>query len=59
MKKDASDPRVTESVDCLVPGVGEFVGSGMRMDDYESLLAVMKDNQWDLDSYAFYSDQRK
>jgi asparaginyl-tRNA synthetase len=59
MKKDASDPRVTESVDCLVPGVGEVVGSGMRMDNYEDLLAVMKDNKWDLSSYAFYSDQRK
>jgi asparaginyl-tRNA synthetase len=59
MKKDASDPRVTESVDCLVPGVGEVVGSGMRMDNYEDLLAVMKDNKLDLSSYAFYSDQRK
>jgi asparaginyl-tRNA synthetase len=46
MKKDVSDERVTESVDCLVPGVGEVVGSGMRMDNYESLLAVMEENKW-------------
>ncbi|KAG8529043.1 uncharacterized protein KY384_005677 [Bacidia gigantensis] len=59
MKKDPTDPQVTESVDVLVPGVGEVVGSGMRMDDYGELLAVMEENKWDLASYAFYADQRK
>ncbi|KAI0854468.1 hypothetical protein F4860DRAFT_499382 [Xylaria cubensis] len=59
MKKDAIDSRVTESVDCLVPGVGEVVGSGMPMDDYDSLIEVMKQNQWNLKAYAFYSDQRR
>lgn len=59
MKKDPADPRVTESVDLLVPGVGEVVGSGMRMDNYDDLLEVMKENKWNLTSYAFYSDQRK
>ncbi|ATY62595.1 asparaginyl-tRNA synthetase [Cordyceps militaris] len=59
MKRDAGDPRVTESVDCLVPGVGEVVGAGMRMDDYDQLVEVMKENAWDLKAYAFYSDQRK
>ena len=59
MKKDPTDPRITESVDVLVPGVGEIVGSGMRMDNYEDLLEVMKENKWNLASYAFYSDQRK
>lgn len=59
MKKDASDPRVTESVDVLVPGVGEVVGGGMRIEDYEELISVMKENKWDLESYAFYADQRK
>ena len=42
MKKDATDPRVTESVDVLDPGVGEVVGSGMKMDNYEVLLEVIK-----------------
>lgn len=59
MKKDADDFNLTESVDCLVPGVGEVVGAGMRMDNLEELLAVMKDNGWNADAYAFYSDQRK
>ena len=59
MKRDAADPRVTESVDVLVPGVGEVVGSGMRIDNYEELLKVMAENKWDLKAYAFYSDQRR
>jgi asparaginyl-tRNA synthetase len=41
MKKDASDGRVTESVDCLVPGVREVVGSGMRMENCEDLIKVI------------------
>lgn len=58
MKRDVNDDRVTESVDCLVPGVGEVVGSGMRMDNYEDLIKVMEENKWDLKAYAFYSDQQ-
>lgn len=59
MQKDPEDLRVTESVDCLMPNVGEIVGGSMRMYDYEELMAAYKREGMDPSPYYWYTDQRK
>ncbi|KAF7583499.1 asparagine--tRNA ligase [Clavispora lusitaniae] len=59
MKKCADDPRVTESVDVLMPNVGEVTGGSMRIDDYDELVAAIKREGLDLDAYYWFVDQRK
>lgn len=59
MKKCADDPRVTESVDVLMPNVGEVTGGSMRIDDHDELVAALKRENLNVDDYYWFVDLRK
>lgn len=59
MKKCQDDPRVTESVDVLMPNVGEVTGGSMRIDNLDELLEGFKREGISTDPYYWFIDQRK
>ncbi|CAH1155136.1 unnamed protein product [Phaedon cochleariae] len=59
MSKCPEDNRLTESVDVLLPNVGEIVGGSMRIWDLKELLDGYKKEGIDPAPYFWYTDQRK
>lgn len=59
MQRCDDDNRLTESVDLLLPGVGEVVGGSMRMWKYEELMDGYKREGMEPAPYYWYTDQRK
>lgn len=57
--KQNPDGKTVAASDLLVPGIGEIIGGSQREENYDKLLARMKELNMPLDSYDWYLDLRK
>jgi asparaginyl-tRNA synthetase len=60
MKENPEDSRTVLNNDCLAPeGYGEIIGGSQREDDYDKLLARIKEQGLDPETYRWYLDLRR
>lgn len=60
MKRDLKDDRYALCDDLLAPeGYGEIIGGSQREDDYDILLARIKEHKLPVDAFEWYLDLRK
>src|SRR5690606_31171533 len=60
MKENPADPRTVLCDDLLAPeGFGEIIGGSQREDDYDRLLARIREEGLPEDAYGWYLDLRK
>jgi asparaginyl-tRNA synthetase len=60
MKENPDDPRTVLNNDCLAPeGYGEIIGGSQREDDLDRLLARIREQGLDPESYRWYLDLRR
>lgn len=59
-KRDSKNNKLALSADLLAPeGYGEIIGGGEREDNYEKLLASIKEHKYKIEDYNWYLDLRK
>lgn len=60
MKTDRSNEDVVLNFDLLAPaGFGEIIGGSVREDDYDRLVARIKEQGLNIENYSWYLDLRK
>ena len=60
MKENPEDPRTVKCNDLLAPeGYGEIIGGSQREDDYDRLLAAIRENGLPEKAYDWYLDLRR
>ena len=57
--KQNPDGKTVAAADLLAPGIGEIIGGSQREENYDKLVARMKELNMDIDSYNWYLDLRK
>ena len=57
--KQNPDEKTVAAADLLAPGIGEIIGGSQREENYDKLVARMRELNMDIDSYNWYLDLRK